>query len=147
MIVVSPLTGRVLALEDVDDPVFAERVMGDGVALAPADGRVVAPVAGTIEKLFPGGHGVVVETREGLQVLVHVGIDTVKLEGDGFTVQAAEGDEVAVGDALVTVDLPRLAERGVDATSPVVVISGEAATVVADGTVEAGQPLLETARR
>jgi glucose-specific phosphotransferase system IIA component len=141
--VASPLTGRVVPLEDVPDEVFAERIMGDGVAIAPTEGAVVAPVAGTIEKLFPGGHGIALQTADGLQVLIHVGLETVRLKGDGFTVHAAQGDTVAVGDLLVTVDLARLAELEVDTISPVVVISGQPARVVAEGTVSGGQPLLE----
>lgn len=140
--ILSPLTGDVVDLGDVDDPVFSQRIMGDGVAVAPTDGRVVAPVDGTIEKLFPGGHGVALSTADGVEVLVHVGLDTVKLEGDGFTVHAAEGDAVVAGDLLVTVDLERLAELGVDSVSPVVVISGHAVRPLASGTVTAGDPLL-----
>lgn len=144
-VVASPLAGRIISLEDVADPVFAGRIMGDGVALAPSDGKLAAPVAGRIEKLFPGGHGVAIETPEGLQVLVHLGLETVQLRGEGFTVHAAEGDDVAVGDLIVTADLGRLRELGVDVTSPVVVISGESLTVLAEGDVHIGDPLLDVA--
>lgn len=142
----SPLTGRIVLLQDVNDEVFAERVMGDGVAIAPTDGTVVAPVEGRIVKLFPGGHAIALQTADGLQVLVHVGIDTVHLKGDGFEVHAADGDEVKVGDRLVTVDLTRLEELGVDSTSPIIIISGEPARVVVDEAAVAGQPLLEVER-
>lgn len=141
--VVAPMRGRVVPLEDVQDEVFAERIMGDGVAIAPTDGRVVAPVSGRIEKLFPGGHGIALETPEGVQVLVHVGLDTVELRGDGFTVHAAEGDDVAAGDLLVTADLEHIVARGKDVTSPVVVISGHPVEVVASGDLDAGDDLLE----
>lgn len=80
--------------------------------------------------------------RDGVQILIHIGLDTVELKGDGFTVQAAEGDDVAVGDALVTADLQRLAELGKDAMSPVVVLSGDSVEVVASGDAAAGAPLL-----
>ena len=143
MIVASPLSGRVVPLEQVADAVFADRVMGDGAAILPSDGAVVAPVAGTVAKLFPGGHGLAIETADGVAVLVHLGIDTVELKGDGFSVAAAEGDTVAAGEPLVTMDLPRLRQLGVDLTSPVVVISGHAATCVTDGDVCAGDPLLD----
>lgn len=139
----SPLTGTVVPLEDVADEVFSERVMGDGAAVRPSDGRVVAPVSGTIEKLFPGGHGIVIETAEGLQILVHVGLDTVELKGDGFEVHAAEGDEVNEGDPVVTVDLGRMAELKVDVVSPVVVISGHGVEGIASGGLAAGDPLFE----
>lgn len=143
--IASPLTGTVVMLSDVDDPVFAERVMGDGVAIAPSDGRVVSPVDGTIERLFPGGHGIALQTADGVQVLVHVGLETVKLRGEGFTVHASEGDTVATGDLLVTVDLDRLAALGVDAVSPVVVISGHTVRALASGAIAAGEPLLAVA--
>jgi glucose-specific phosphotransferase system IIA component len=141
--VASPFTGRVVPLDEVADPVFAERVMGDGVAVVPAEPAVVAPVGGTIEKLFPGGHGIALQTPDGVQVLVHVGLETVHLKGDGFTVHAADGDTVRVGDLLVTVDLGRLAELGIDVVSPVVVISGHTVTDQASGEVRAGERLFE----
>jgi len=140
----SPFTGKVVPLEEVADDVFSQRVMGDGVAVLPSEGRVVAPVAGTVGKLFEGGHGFAIETPDGLQVLVHVGLETVHLEGDGFTVKTNEGDEVAAGDEMVTVDLDRMRELGIDMVSPVVVISGQDVTVRASDEVSAGDPLLET---
>jgi glucose-specific phosphotransferase system IIA component len=140
----SPFTGKVVPLEEVADDVFSQRVMGDGVAVLPSEGRVVAPVAGTVGKLFEGGHGFAIETPDGLQVLVHVGLETVHLKGDGFTVKTNEGDEVAAGDEMVTVDLDRMREFGIDMVSPVVVISGQDVTVRASDEVSAGDPLLET---
>ncbi|MBA3628144.1 MAG: PTS glucose transporter subunit IIA [Actinobacteria bacterium] len=144
MALASPFTGKVVPLEEVADDVFSQRVMGDGVAVLPSEGRVVAPVAGTVGKLFEGGHGFAIETPDGLQVLVHVGLETVHLEGDGFTVKTNEGDEVAAGDEMVTVDLDRMRELGIDMVSPVVVISGQDVTVSASDEVSAGDPLLET---
>ncbi|MGH2697868.1 MAG: PTS sugar transporter subunit IIA [Actinomycetota bacterium] len=137
----SPLSGKVVPLEEVADEVFSERVMGDGVAVRPTEGRVLAPASGTIEKLFPGGHGVVIETPEGVQILVHVGLDTVELKGDGFDVHAAEGETTAEGRLLVTVDLDRMAELKVDLVSPVVVISGHSVEARASGDVAAGDDL------
>ena len=141
--VVSPFTGALVALDDVNDEVFSERVMGEGVAVMPSEGRVVAPVSGTIAKLFEGGHGFAIETPEGLQILVHVGLETVHLKGDGFTVGASEGQEINAGDEIVAVDLERMSELNIDIVSPVVVISGEAVTVTAPTEVKAGDPLLD----
>ena len=141
--VVSPFTGALVALNDVNDEVFSERVMGEGVAVMPSEGRVVAPVSGTIAKLFEGGHGFAIETPEGLQILVHVGLETVHLKGDGFTVGASEGQEIKAGDEIVAVDLERMSELNIDIVSPVVVISGEAVTVTASTEVKAGDPLLD----
>ncbi len=141
--VVSPFTGALVALDDVNDEVFSERVMGEGVAVMPSEGRVVAPVSGTIAKLFEGGHGFAIETPEGLQILVHVGLETVHLKGDGFTVGASEGQEINAGDEIVAVDLERMSKLNIDIVSPVVVISGEAVTVTASTEVKAGDPLLD----
>ena len=140
--VMSPLTGSVVSLDEVPDEVFSERVMGDGAAVRLADGEVVAPMKGRIEKLFEGGHGFAVENEVGLQVLVHVGIDTVHLKGEGFSLHASEGDEVDAGDRIVTVDLDALTNKGIDMISPIVVISGQKSKVVAGDRVKAGEPLL-----
>ena len=141
----SPLAGAVVPLEQVGDAMFAEKVMGDGVAVRPTEGEVVAPVAGRLEKLFPGGHGMAIETAEGVQVLIHVGLETVQLQGDGFELVATEGDDVAVGDVLVRVDLDRLAELDVDIISPIVIISDHEVTGRSSGQVTAGDPLFEVA--
>jgi glucose-specific phosphotransferase system IIA component len=141
-VIASPLTGTVVALDDVRDEVFAERVMGNGAAVLPTDGKVVAPLDGSIAKLFQGGHGFAIENDAGLQVLVHVGIDTVHLKGEGFTVHAKEGDDVKAGDHIVTVNLQKMTEKNIDMTSPVVVISGESSTIIADKEVAAGDVLL-----
>ena len=140
--VMSPLTGRVVSLDEVPDEVFSERVMGDGTAVRPDDGEVVAPMKGRIEKLFEGGHGFAVENEAGLQVLVHIGIDTVLQKGEGFSVHASEGDDVEAGDRIVSVDLDALTSKGIDMISPIVVISGQTPTVVAGDQVAAGEPLL-----
>lgn len=143
-VVVAPVTGEVVALDDVDDEVFSGRIVGDGAAVRPTGTQVRAPLAGRIEKLFPGGHGIAIEAPDGLQVLVHVGLETVRLEGDGFTTHVEEQQPVEVGDLLVTVDLMRLAELGIDPVTPVVVISGHEVHVVGDGAIDVGQPLLDS---
>ena len=140
--VMSPLTGRVASLDEVPDEVFSERVMGDGAAVRPDDGEVVAPMKGRIEKLFEGGHGFAVENEAGLQVLVHIGIDTVHQKGEGFSLHASEGDDVEAGDRIVSVDLNALTSKGIEMISPIVVISGQTSTVVAGDRVAAGEPLL-----
>jgi glucose-specific phosphotransferase system IIA component len=141
--VASPFSGRVVPLEAVNDDVFSQRVMGDGVAVLPSDPKVVAPIAGRLEKLFPGGHGFAIESADGLQVLVHVGLETVHLKGEGFDVQASEGDTVEAGDHIVSVDLEHMAAKSVDIVSPVVVISGQEVTVTASQRVGAGEALME----
>ncbi|MGH9243155.1 MAG: PTS sugar transporter subunit IIA [Acidimicrobiales bacterium] len=140
-VVVSPCDGEALSLDDVPDPVFAERIMGDGMAVRPNASQVVAPVSGRIEKLFEGGHAFVIETASGVQVLVHVGLETVMLKGDGFRVQAAEGDTVEAGAPIVHADFAAIAAKGLDPVTPVVVISEHAVSDPATGPVRAGDPL------
>jgi glucose-specific phosphotransferase system IIA component len=137
------MSGRVVPLDDVPDEVFAQRIVGDGVAIEPDSGDVVAPIAGRVAKLFRGGHGVVVEGEGGVQVLVHVGIDTVHLHGRGFTALAAEGQRVEAGDRVLHADVEGLRAEGVELLSPVLVISGQRVRSAASGRVAAGQPLLE----
>jgi glucose-specific phosphotransferase system IIA component len=141
--IVSPMSGRVVPLEDVPDEAFARRIVGDGLAIDPDSGEVVAPIAGRVAKLFRGGHGVVVEGDGGLQVLVHVGIDTVRLRGRGFTVLAAEGQRVEAGERLLRADVEGLRAEGVELLSPVLVISGQRVTPAAADRVATGEPLLE----
>lgn len=139
----SPLSGEVVPLEEVPDEVFAQGILGAGIAVRPSAGDVLAPADGRIAKLFPGGHAFVVETADGVQVLVHLGIDTVRLRGRGFTVRAAEGQRVRAGHPIVRVDVAMLAGEGVELVSPVLLISGHAVTPLAAGRVRAGEPLLE----
>lgn len=143
--VASPFAATVVDLADLSDPVFAERLVGDGVALRPdAAGvlTVVAPAAGRITKLFPGGHGIAIETEAGA-LLVHVGIDTVQLEGRGFRTIAEQEATVAVGDPLVEVDLAVVAAAGYEAITPVLAIAGQEVAPVAPvgAQVAAGDPL------
>jgi glucose-specific phosphotransferase system IIA component len=142
MTIVSPMSGQVVPLDDVPDEVFSQRIVGDGLAIRPDAGEVTAPVPGRIAKLFPGGHAVVVETAGGIQVLVHIGIDTVRLRGRGFTALVREGQWVDAGDAMVRADLEALRAEGIELLSPVLVISGHRVTPAAAGRVTAGQPLL-----
>ncbi len=140
--VLSPLSGDVVPLHQVPDEVFAQGILGQGIAVRPTSGLVLAPVAGRLAKLFPGGHAAVVETVDGVQVLVHIGLETVRLRGHGFTVRAKEGQVVRAGDPLVRVDVTRLAAEGVELVSPLVVISGHGVTPLVSGRVRAGAPLL-----
>ncbi|WP_069387603.1 PTS sugar transporter subunit IIA [Cellulosimicrobium cellulans] len=146
LVVRSPLAGTVVRLEDVPDPVFAQAMVGPGVALEPAeDGtRVVAPADGRVATVFP--HAIALETASGRTVLVHLGIDTVRLAGAGFTVHVAAGDDVRAGDELVTWTPGDVAAAGLATVCPVVALQGEADAVevlVRPGAeVQAGEPLL-----
>ncbi|WP_314349548.1 PTS transporter subunit IIBC [Granulicatella elegans] len=124
--VYSVADGQVVALEQVKDPVFAQKMMGDGFAVEPANGNIVSPVSGTVSSIFPTKHALGLVTEAGLEVLVHIGLDTVSLEGKPFTVHVAEGQKVAVGDLLVTADLEAIREAGRETSTIVVFTNADA---------------------
>ena len=124
--VYSVADGQVVALEQVKDPVFAQKMMGDGFAVEPANGNIVSPVSGTVSSIFPTKHALGIVTEAGLEVLVHIGLDTVSLEGKPFTVHVAEGQRVAAGDLLVTADLDAIRAAGRETSTVVVFTNGDA---------------------
>lgn len=149
--VASPLPGVVLAMSEVPDPVFSQSLVGDGAAVMPDDDAgvltAVAPVDGRVVKVMP--HAYIVQHASGPAVLVHVGIDTVHLKGEGFTVRAAKGDEVKTGDPMVDVDVALLRERELSPCCPVVVLDSKQGTVSvldAGARVDSGQPLFTLPR-
>ena len=124
--VYSVADGQVVALEQVKDPVFAQKMMGDGFAVEPANGNIVSPVSGTVSSIFPTKHALGLVTEAGLEVLVHIGLDTVSLEGKPFTVHVVEGQKVAAGDLLVTADLDAIRAAGRETSTVVVFTNGDA---------------------
>ena len=146
--VASPLAGTVVPLGEVKDESFAQGMLGPGIGIEPADGLVVAPFDGTVTVAFPTGHAYGLKSASGVQVLIHVGMDTVKLEGKGFTPRVAKGDVVRRGDVLAEVDLDVIREAGYDTITPVVVTNkkklGEI-TPVASGQIQRGDALLDVA--
>ena len=140
--VLAPLDGTVVDLESVPDEVFAQKMAGDGVAIAPSGRVAVAPVTGDLVKLFPGGHAFGISTSEGVELIVHIGLDTVELKGEGFENIATEGQEVQAGTPIVSFDRATVERRGKVMLSPVV--SSGAGTIVrrASGTVRAGRDVL-----
>ncbi|WP_247944829.1 PTS transporter subunit IIBC [Streptococcus oralis] len=123
--VYSVADGQVIALEQVKDPVFAQKMMGDGFAVEPANGNIVSPVTGTVSSIFPTKHALGLVTEAGLEVLVHIGLDTVSLEGKPFTVHVSEGQKVAAGDLLVTADLDAIRAAGRETSTVVVFTNGD----------------------
>lgn len=146
LVVLAPVAGTAIALADVPDDVFAQQLLGVGAAVDPgpdaAEVTVLAPVAGTVTTLHP--HAAVLTTPTGAGVLVHVGIDTVRMAGTGFEVLVAKGAEVAAGDPLVVVDLTAVQAAGYSPVCPVVVLDSapDSALDVVTGPVSAGEPLL-----
>ena len=124
--VYSVADGEVIALEQVKDPVFSQKMMGDGFAVEPTNGNIVSPVSGTVSSIFPTKHALGLVTEAGLEVLVHIGLDTVSLEGKPFTVHVAEGQKVAAGDLLVTADLDAIRAAGRETSTVVVFTNAEA---------------------
>ena len=123
--VYSVADGEVIALEEVKDPVFSQKMMGDGFAVEPENGNIVSPVSGTVSSVFPTKHALGIVTEAGLEVLVHIGLDTVSLEGKPFTVHVAEGQKVAAGDLLVTADLDAIRAAGRETSTIVVFTNGD----------------------
>jgi len=144
--IASPLAGWVTPLDDVPDPVFAERMLGDGVAVDPVEGRVVAPGAGIVSSIHPAGHAVTLKLDSGPVLLIHVGLDAVALGGAGFTPRVKDGERVAEGDLLIEFDLDLLARRTRSLVTPVIVTNGDAFRVpssTAEGAINLGQVLFK----
>lgn len=141
----SPCAGRIVALADVADPVFASGAMGPGLGIEPADGRIVSPVSGEIIVAMDTGHAFGIRTDDGVEILVHVGIDTVSMKGAGFTDPLPQGTKVQAGQHLVTADLAAIADAGHPATVILLVTNPARFAEVApagSGDVMAGEPVL-----
>jgi PTS system glucose-specific IIA component len=119
--IISPLSGEIVNIEDVPDVVFAEKIVGDGIAIKPSGNKMVAPVNGTIGKIFETNHAFSIESNDGIELFVHFGIDTVELKGEGFTRIAEEGQEVKAGDTVIEFDLAFLEEKAKSTLTPVVI--------------------------
>ena len=120
-VLLSPLAGKVIPLSDVRDPVFSSGSLGEGVAIEPTGCKVVAPSDSKVKAIFPSGYAVALHTNEGLDVLVHIGLDTEKLEGRYFTVHASVGDTVRKGDVLIEFDRDAITREGYDLTASILV--------------------------
>ncbi|WP_025680332.1 beta-glucoside-specific PTS transporter subunit IIABC [Paenibacillus massiliensis] len=144
--VLSPIQGKVVSLSEVPDPAFSSGAMGQGIAIEPSEGRVVAPFDGTVTVAFKKKHALAVVSETGAEVLVHVGVDTVKLDGQHFTSYIKEGDQVKAGDLLLEFDLEQIKAAGYHTVTPVIITnSADYAEVkpAADGQVQLQQPLLK----
>ena len=117
----SPVDGQVVALESVKDDVFSQKLVGDGVAIIPMSDVFTAPIDGVITKIFSTNHAYSIKSSKDLEVMVHIGLDTVSLEGKGFERLANEGDEVKAGDPIIRVDLPYMREHAKDIITHIII--------------------------
>ena len=141
-LVQAPVAGRAVRLEDVPDPVFSQGIVGYGAAVDPPRGVVeaVAPVSGKLLKLMP--HAYIVMTADNVGILVHLGLDTVALKGEGFTAHAAQGDDVTAGQVIITYDVPAIEAKGLNPIVPVVVMDErDSGNVVPSDAVTAGSDI------
>lgn len=141
----SPVKGKAVPISQVSDPTFGEEILGKGVAIQPEDGKIYAPADGTIEMLFDTKHAVSMTTTEGVELLVHIGLDTVALKGEHFTAHKGNGDAVKKGDLLISVDLEAVKAAGYDVITPMVVCNTsdyQTVEAVTDTEVKPGDTVL-----
>ncbi|MCZ0754699.1 PTS sugar transporter subunit IIA [Anoxybacillus sp. J5B_2022] len=145
--IVAPLTGNIVTLENVPDPVFAQKMMGDGVAIEPTEGIVVAPIDGEIVQVFPTKHAIGLRSKRGLEILIHIGLETVGMNGEGFEVHVQAGDCVKVGDRLITFDLSLVQQKAKSMITPIIITNSDAIEHierVEAKTVQRGQTVMMT---
>lgn len=150
--VACPISGTAVPLAAVPDEAFSQKMMGDGVAVLPSEGIVASPFDGTVETVPESRHAVGLRSNGGLEILIHVGIETVSLGGKHFSVRVAEGDRVKAGDVLIEFDLEAVKAAGFRTETPVVVVNGDEfagleALAEAGSSVRRGDPLLSVPRR
>jgi len=142
--VFSPLNGQVVPLEEVPDPVFSQKMMGEGVAIMPTGGDVLAPIDGTVVLISKTKHAIGIRTKDDTEMLIHVGLETVTLKGEGFTVFVNEGDTVSVGQKIMAVDWDLIKDKVPSIITPIVITnSADRSVEYADATVSiAGDTLV-----
>ena len=144
-VISSPLKGELTELKNVEDEAFACGVLGKGIAIMPTEGKVVAPADGVLTTLFPTGHAMGITTNNGAEILIHVGMDTVKLEGKHFTLKAKQGDTIKKGQTLVEFDINAIEKEGYSLITPVIITNSDNYLDVVETTnnsVDAGDELL-----
>lgn len=143
-VIYAALHGEAIPLSEVPDPAFSAEILGKGMAIKPVEGLVKSPIDGTVELMFETGHAVALKTKDGVEVLIHVGMDTVQLKGEGFETLAKAGDSVHVGDELIRFDKKLIEEKGYQTVTPIVITNSDnfgGIEEVAKGTVGFGEEL------
>ena len=126
----APLTGEYVKIEDIPDPVFAQKMMGEGFGINPTEGEVVSPIEGKVDNVFPTKHAIGLKADNGLELLVHIGLDTVQLDGEGFEVLVNSGDTVQVGDPLVKFNLEYISNNAKSVISPVIITNTDQTSAI-----------------
>ena len=121
MFIGSPIEGEAVSLKEVNDPTFAQEMLGKGIAIKPSNGRVVAPIDGEITILFETKHAISIVSEQGVELLIHIGLDTVNLKGENFKTYVKAGDKVKSGDLLIEFDMEKIKEAGYDTITPIVI--------------------------
>ena len=138
---ISPLNGQLVAISEVKDPVFSQKMMGDGFAIVPSSNEVVSPVDATIEVLFPTGHAIGLKTNDGVEILIHLGIDTVKSKSNSFKLLKHVGDKISAGDSIIQMNLKQLINEGYDMTTPIIFLSGQKLKEMDSRSVQLKEPI------
>ena len=121
----APISGKYVAIENIPDPVFAQKMMGEGFGIEPTEGVVVSPIKGEIVNVFPTKHAIGIKADNGLEVLIHVGLETVAMNGEGFETKVAVGDKVDVGEPLLNFDIALIQEKASSIISPVIITNSD----------------------
>lgn len=119
--VITPCSGEMIPAKSINDPIFSQEILGKTIGIIPTDGNIYAPVSGKLEVMYPTGHAFGISREDGTSLLVHIGIDTVNLKGQGFKVFHKQGDDVKIGDKIVSVDLNLVKEKGYDTTTMLII--------------------------
>lgn len=148
--VFAPVKGEAVSIHEVSDPTFGEEILGKGIAIRPAEGKFYAPVDGTVTLLFDTLHAVSITSEDGIEILIHVGLDTVALKGEHFTAHVKTGDSVKKGDLLLSADLENIRAAGYDTITPIVICNtSDFAEVSAEksGAVSTGDVVLSLTKK
>ncbi|WMY96668.1 MAG: PTS glucose transporter subunit IIA [Arsenophonus sp.] len=119
--IIAPISGQIIHIEDVPDVVFSEKIVGDGIAVNPSGDKIVAPINGTISKIFETNHAFSMKSKSGIELFVHFGIDTINLKGEGFSRIAKEGKKVKIGDLILKIDLLLLQKKAKSVLTPIII--------------------------
>lgn len=146
IVIGAPVAGKLVSIKEVSDPTFGDEILGKGAAIIPSDGRVYAPVDGKVATVFPTGHAIALVGSDGEEILIHVGLDTVKLNGKYFTIHVEEEQQIKKGELLLEADLDQIRAAGYDIITPIVVCNTDDFTQVqpeTPGEVKQGDDILK----